>query len=136
MPNMASIIVKKNDGVTDITFDAVNASGGESSPAVWRQDTGAPAALPVGLRPTFTLSSKWNGPKTARQLQFNLAFPYAVQDSTTTLYSAKDRVVYQGVITLPQGIPPTNLNEAVAQGLNLLASALMKSSAQAGYAPT
>lgn len=135
MPTMASITVKKADNTTDIIYDNVTASGGESSPAVWRQDTGAAAGLPVGLRSSFTLSSKWNGPKTARQLQFNLAFPYAVQDSTTTLYSAKDRVVVSGVITLPQAVPGTNLNEAVAQGMNLLASALVKSSMQAGYAP-
>jgi hypothetical protein len=136
MPTMASITVKKDDGTTDIVFDAVNASGGETSPAVWRQDTGAAASLPVGFRPTLQLSSKWNGPKTARQLQFNLAFPYAVQDSTTTLYSSKDRVVASGVITLPQGIPSSNLNEAVSQAMNLLASTLIKGAMKAGYAPT
>lgn len=135
MPSMASITVKKADGTTDIVFDALSASGGDSFPALWRQDTGATAGLPVGLRSTFSLSSKWNGPKTARQLQFNLAFPYAIQDSTTTLYSAKDRVVVSGVITLPQAIPNTNLNEAVAQGMNLLASTLVKASMQAGFAP-
>lgn len=135
MPTMASITVKKADGTTDIVFDAINAAGGDSVPAVWRQDTGAAAGMPVGLRSSFLLSSKWNGPKTARQLQFNLVFPYAVQDSTTTLYSAKDRVVFQGVVTLPQGIPSSSLNEAAAQGLNLLASALVKSALQAGYAP-
>lgn len=136
MPSMASITVKKNDGTTDIVFDALAASAGDSVPAVWRQDTGAAAGLPVGLRSIFKLMSKWNGPKTARQMSFELVFPYAVQDSTTTLYSAKDRVVFTGVITLPQAIPSTNLNEAVAQGLNLLAASLTKSSAQAGYAPT
>lgn len=135
MPTMASITVKKADTTTDIVFDAITASGGEASAAVWRQDTGASASLPVGLRAQFTLTSKWNGPKTARQLQFNLAFPYAVQDSTTTLFSAKDRVVVSGVITLPQAIPASSLNEAVAQGMNLLASALVKSAMQAGYAP-
>lgn len=135
MPSMASITVKKADGVTDIVFDSISASGGESSPAVWRQDTGAAAGLPVGLRSLFKLSSKWNGPKTARQLVFELSFPYAVQDSTTTLYSAKDKCVFTGVITMPQSIPSTNLNEAAAQGLNLLASTLIKSAVQAGYAP-
>lgn len=135
MPNMASITVKKNDGTTDIVFDALSASGGEATPALWRQDTGVSAGLPVGLRSTFTLTSKWNGPKTARQLQFNLAFPYAVQDQGTTLWTAKDRVVVSGVITVPQNIPATNLNEAVAQSMNLLASTLVKSSMQAGFAP-
>lgn len=136
MPTMASITVKKNDGTTDIVFDALTASGGEGIPAVWRQDTGNTAGLPVGLRASFVLASKWNGPKTARQMKFDLSFPYAVQDSTTTLYSAKDRVVYSGIITIPQAVPASAINEAVAQGLNLLAAALTKSSAQAGYAPT
>jgi len=133
---MASITVKKADGTTDIVFDQISASGGENSPAFWRQDTGAAAGLPVGLRPYLRLSSKWNGPKTARQIAFEANFPYAVQDSTTTLYSAKDRVVATGVITMPQGIPSVNLNEAAAQILNLLSSALIKSSVQVGYAPT
>jgi hypothetical protein len=133
---MASITVKKADGTTDIVYDAVNASGGESSPAVWRQDTGAPAGLPVGQRPSFTLQSKWNGPKSARQLQFNFAAPYATQDSTTTIYSSKDRIVVSGVVTLPQNIPASNLNEAAAQSMNLLASTLVKACLQAGYAPT
>jgi hypothetical protein len=136
MPAMASITVKKADGTTDIVFDALAASGGDNSPSAWRQDTGAAAGLPVGLRSSFTLTSKWNGPKTARQLSFQLAFPYATQDSTTTLYSAKDRVVFTGNITMPQAIPASNLNEAAAQGLNLLAATLIKSAVQAGYAPT
>ena len=135
MPSMASITVKKADGTTDIVYDQLSASGGESSPAVWRQDTGAAAGLPVGLRSSFKLTSKWNGPKTARQLNFEFNLPYAVQDSTTTLYSAKDKVVMTGLITMPQAIPSATLNE-VAQALNLLASSLVKTSAQAGYAPT
>ncbi len=135
MPSMASITVKKNDGTTDIVYDALAGSGGDSSPAAWRQDTGAAAGLPVGLRSSFKVSSKWNGPKTARQLAFEYVMPYAVQDSTTTLYSAKDRVVLTGVVTMPQAIPASSLNE-VAQGLNLLAATLIKQSVQAGYAPT
>lgn len=135
MPSMASITVKKADGTTDIVYDSITASGGENSPAVWRQDTGAAAGLPVGLRSLFKLASKWNGPKTARQVTFEYVLPYAVQDSTTTLYSAKDRVVMTGIVTMPQGAPASLLNEAV-QGLNLMASTLVKSSVQAGYAPT
>jgi len=135
MPTMASITVKKADTTTDIIYDAVAGSGGEGSPAVWRQDTGAAAGLPVGLRSFFKLTSKWNGPKTARQLSFELVMPYAVQDSTTTLYSAKDRVVGVATFTMPQAIPAANLNE-VSQLLNLMAATLTKSSVQAGYAPT
>lgn len=136
MPAMANITVKKADGTTDIVYDALSASGGEGSPAIWRQDTGAVSALPVGLRKMFKLWSVWNGPKTARVVKFNFAGPYAVQDSTTTLYSAKDRVVLEGTMIVPQGIPATEINENVAQVLNLLASSLVKSSGQSGFAPT
>jgi hypothetical protein len=136
MPAMASITVKKFDGTTDIIFDALSASGGDSVPAVWRQDTGAVSALPVGLRALAKLWTMWNGPKTARQMKFNFVFPYAVQDSTTTLYSAKDRVVFDGIVTIPQGIPSTQINESIYQGLNILANTLIKQAGSAGYAPT
>lgn len=136
MPTMANITVKKYDGTTDIVYDALSSSPGDGAPAVWRQDTGATAGLPVGLRKLFKLWTQWNGPKTARQMKFNFVCPYAVQDSTTTLYSAKDRVVFDGIVTIPQGIPSTEINEAVYQGLNLLASSLVKSSGSTGFAPT
>jgi len=133
---MAAIVVKKADETTNITYDALAGSGGDGSPSVWRQDTGATAGLPIGLRNIFKLWTTWNGPKTARQVKFNLVMPYAVQDSTTTIFSAKDRVVIDGLMTVPQAIPSTNINEAVAQALNLLAATLVKDAAKAGYAPT
>lgn len=135
MPTMANITVKKYDGVTDIVYDALSSSGGDGSPAVWRQDTGAVAGLPVGLRRAFQVQTTWNGPKSARQVKYRFTAPYATQDSTTTLYSAKDRVVAEGIITVPQGIPASEINEAV-QLVNLLASTLIKSVVTSGYAPT
>lgn len=135
MPAAADITVKKKDGTTDIIYNVVSASGGDGAPAVWRQDTGAAAALPVGLRSTFSLSSKWNGPKTARQVKASFVMPYAVQDSTTTLYSAKDRVVCEFIITMPQAIPSANLDEAY-QICHLISSTLFKQSVAGGYAPT
>jgi len=133
---MASLTVKKFDNVTDIVYDAIAASGGDGSPAVWRQDTGANAALPIGLRNLFKLWTLWNGPKTARQTKFNFVAPYAVQDSTTTKFSASDRVVIEGIMSTPQAIPSANINEAIYQACNLLAQALIKQAASSGYAPT
>lgn len=49
MPTMANITVKKADGTTDIVFDAIAGSGGDTSAARWRQDTGNTVGLPVGL---------------------------------------------------------------------------------------
>lgn len=135
MPSMANLTVKKADGTTDITYDAITASGGDRTPAVWRQDTGASADLPVGLRATLSLSTQWNGPKTARNANFSFVFPCAVEDSTTGLYSAKDRIPMSGNITIPQNATPAQINEAVYQLFNLLATSLVKSSVAAGYAP-
>lgn len=136
MPTMASMTVKKFDGTTDIVYDALSSSGGDGSPAVWRQDTGASASLPVGFRNLFKLWTVWNGPKSARQTKFNFVSPYALQDSTTTKFSASDRVVIEGVMSVPQAIPSTNINEAIYQACNLLAQTLVKQAASAGYAPT
>lgn len=136
MPTMASITVKKADNTTDIVYDQLSGSGGDSSPAVWRQDTGAVAGLPVGLRATLKCVTTWNGPKTARQMKLSFASPYAVQDSTTTLYQSKDRVVGEVFLTIPQSIPSTNINEATAQMLHLCAAVLIKSAASTGFAPT
>lgn len=136
MPTMANVTVKKADGTTDIIYDALSGSGGDGSPAVWRQDTGAPAAQPVGLRKIFKLWTLWNGPKTARQAKFNYVAPYVLLDTTTSAYSAKDRVVIDGIVTVPQAIPPTEINEAIYQACNLLAATLIKQSIAAGYAAT
>lgn len=137
MPSLADITVKMANGTTDIIYNGLAASAGDGVAAVWRQDTGQPAGLPIGLRPMFKVWTQFNGPKTARQVKHSFVYPYAVQDSTTTLYSARDKVVIDnGVWTVPQGIPSTVINEACAQYSNLMGSALVKSMAQTGYAAT
>lgn len=135
MPAMANMTVKRADGTTDIIYDAQTGAGSDGSPAVWRQDTGASSTLPVGMRALFWLKSMWNGPRTARKLPFRYERPYAVQDSTTTKWSTSDRVIIEGTAIVPQGIPAADINEAIHQGCNLLASGLVKSSMTTGYAP-
>lgn len=135
MPTMASITVKKADGTTDIVYDALAPSGGDGTAAEWRQDTGQPVGVPVGLRPRLKVATQWNGPKTARQELVEFTMPYAVQDSTTTLYSAKDQVLFKGTMTLPAAIPAATLKEAAYQIGNLLASTLLKQVGETGYSP-
>lgn len=136
MPTMASITVKKNDGTTDIIYDQLSASAGDGVPAVWRQDTGAAVTKPVGMRPMLKVLTKNNGPKTARVAEAVYKAPYTVQDTTTTLYSAKDSVLIEIRAIVPQAIPAAEINEAIAQGLNLASSALIKSVCQSGYSPS
>jgi len=136
MPAIATLTVKKADGTTDIAFSGLSGSAGDNSPAYWRQDTGAAAAKPNGMRSSLQTSAAWNGPKTARRFMVKATFPYAVQDSTTTLYQSKDAVRFDGVFVLPVGIPGGDLNEAVHQICNLIAHQLTKDQAYAGYAAT
>lgn len=136
MPSMANMTVKKNDGTTDIVYDALSPSAGDNVPAVWRQDTGNVAGLPIGLRAQLRVWTRDNGPKTARQFKLRYERPYPVQDTTTQLYTAAHRVAMEVIITIPNALPATEINEGVAQGINLLDDALMHSCAKAGYAPT
>jgi hypothetical protein len=131
---MANITIKKADTVTDVVFDAVTGAGGDGNPAVWRQDTGAAAGLPIGLRARMEVVSSNNGPKTARRLVVTVKFPYPTQNSTTTIYSAADQDLFRGEFTLPQAIPSGNQNEFANQCVNLLGSSLFRSMLASGYA--
>jgi hypothetical protein len=39
MPSQANIVVKKNDGTTDITYTAVQPSSGDGVQAIWKSQT-------------------------------------------------------------------------------------------------
>jgi len=131
MPTQANITVKKNDGSTDITYTAVVASGGDKSPAVWRSNTVGTAA---GQRPELRLSSRPNGDNTARRLEGSYSYPSLVTGSDGKInVGSRFNLTFSGVV--PADMLDTDLNEAVAQSLNLLASSLIKSSFQTGFAP-
>lgn len=134
MPQAANITVKKADETTNITYDLLAPAGGDGSKATWRQDTGAIAGQPVGHRAILEVRTMWNGPRTARKAEITFKRPYSTQNAQTTKYESSDSVVLSAVGTLPQAIPAAELNEAVAQFCNLLASALVKDMLKSGYA--
>jgi len=137
MPAVAALVPKKADEITAITYDALTGAAGDGSKAVWRQDTGAAAGLPVGHRATLSMATVWNGPRTARRAVIEFKRPYAVQNSTTTRYETTDAVVARLEITIPQAIPAAEINESVYQFFNCLglSAGLLKLSVAAGYAP-
>jgi hypothetical protein len=138
MPAMASLTVKKADETTNIVYDALVASPGDNGSALWRQDTGAVAGLPVGMRATLTMSTTWNGPRTARRAVITYKRPYPVLNSSTGRYESVDAAVMRLEFTMPQGLPATEANESAYQAMNCigLASGLIKQCLAAGYAPT
>lgn len=132
MPTIANITVKKYDGTTDVVYTVVSASGGDSSPASWRNNTIGTAA---GQRPEFRIASRSNGDKTARRLDGSYSYPGLVT-GTDGIVRVSDRfnLTFSGVV--PLGMLDTDIQEAAAQCLNLLASTLIKSSVITGFAPT
>jgi len=133
MTTAADIVVKKADGTTDITWSLLAGSGGDAAPAIWRSNT---AAGTVGQRPTFQISSKWNGPKTARRVDMSGSFPSVYTNSNTGQTEVRGTVPFSCSFAVPFDIASTDLAEAAAQLLNLCASTLAKSAVSTGYAPS
>lgn len=133
MPDMADITVKKADGTTNITYSKLTPSSGDKVSAQWRSET---AGASAGLRPTLQCRSEFNGPRTARRIDYTFQYPYTVTDSTTSVTSVKARIPLSGSMTVPLEIPDTVVSEAVTQAVNLLQSTLMQSVFKSGYAPT
>lgn len=132
MPQIANLTVKKNDGTTDVTFTAVAPSGGDKSPAIWQN-------LAVGTamahRPTLKLTAKASGDGKVRRSDFIFTYPSTVVD-TNGRTSVAGTTVLTGSFATPQDLSSTDVNEAVAQGFNCLATALIKSCVQVGYSAT
>jgi hypothetical protein len=132
MPQMANITVKKNDGTTDVVYTAVVPSAGDSSPALWRNQTVGTAA---GHQPSVQMTSRNNGQGTARRVDISANYPTLVTGSDGKT-SVADKVVLTVSGAIPLGMPTTDVNEAVSQLLNVAASVLVKDSFKTGFSPS
>lgn len=133
MPTMADITVKKADDVTNVTYNALAPSSGDTVPSVWRQEA---MATQPNLKATVSLKAGWNGPRDARRVQMDFMYPYTSTDTTNGLTTVVARIPIQVTATVPQLIPDSVISEAVAQCGNLLDAALVQSCFKAGYAAT
>lgn len=132
MPAMANITVKKNDGTTDVIYTAVSQSAGDTSPALWRNQTVGTAA---GHQPSVQMTSRNNGSATARRVDVTASYPTLVTGSDGKT-SVADKVVLTISGAIPLGMPTADVNEAVSQLLNVSASVLFKDSFKTGFAPS
>jgi hypothetical protein len=130
---MANITVKKADGTTDIVYTALTPSAGDGNAAAWRSET---AGTAPGFKPQLKLWSKSNGNGSARRVEYSYSYPQTATDTTTSLTSVVNKPVGGGYFVIPNEVPDATLAEFTAQLTNLLASALVRSSINAGYAPT
>lgn len=132
MPSLANITVKKNDGTTDIVWSGIAAASGDSSPAVWRSETVGTA---VSHRPVLRMTSKDNVPKTLRRVDVQLNYPEPIT-GTDSITRVANNGVFTLSVALPNGMADAVKNEFVSQGLNLLASTLVKDCVKSGFAAT
>ncbi|UUW21302.1 MAG: hypothetical protein [Sanya fiers-like virus 16] len=131
MPSMADITVKKSDGTTNVTYNAVVPSAGD---AVWAEWVDLTTVNVPAYRAKLRVRSRYNGPRTARRIEYEFTYPVSITiDSQNSLVGT---VAGSGSVVLPQKLIGADLKEASHQMTNLLASALMKSILETGYAPT
>lgn len=129
MPQMANITVKKYDGTTDIVYNAANAAGADGTVALWRAP---PLNSTVASQPTFESWCRWNGPKTARRVEFRGIMPQALTDTNTGLVVVRNQAVMQGSFLIPTQMEQTTLAEFAAQMTNLLANTTVREAIRLG----
>lgn len=131
MPVLANITVKKADGTTDVTYTAVAGSSGDKTPAIWRCQT---VGTTPSEYPTLTLTSRSNGPGTARRIDFSYAWPTTSQDAGGNKV-VDGRASFNGSYLVPQNQVQSVIQEQVHQACNLIASGLVKACIVDGFAP-
>lgn len=129
MPNLANITVKKADGTTAVTYQARMGASSDRTPAVWVSTTqgSTPAA-----NPTFEMSSRSNGPQTARRLDHKFKFP------VTALVEGRESIVdlniANGSVVIPQMQSPAQISEFAHQYCNIMYDVIIRASFIDGYA--
>ena len=129
MPQMANITVKAANGTTDVVYTAKVPSAGDKSPAIWKNDN---VGNVLAAKPTLSVQSSSNGNRTSRRIKAKYTWPKQRVDA------AGNTLVQGGAILevsalVPQDMTAAEIDEFVAQGLNLGASALFKSMVRDGY---
>lgn len=131
MPSMANITVKDTAN-GDVTYNAATASAGDSSPAVWRNNSANNA---LAFRPTFTVLTRDNARRNGRVFRATFKWPVVTVDALSNDVLVAT-VPFEVNGTLPTNINSAFLTEAFTQLGNLLVSTLVRSVVTEGYAPT
>lgn len=130
MAAIANVVVKKTDGTTDVTFTAIAGAASEGQAAVW-QNTASSTIR--GLRATLSMKAKLNGTKQARRVDVQSMFPVVRVVSTVDTLIGKIPVDFS--VPIPEWATDAEVNEAIDQTINLLASVHVRTHIKSGFAP-
>lgn len=132
MPDMADQVVKKADLVTNITYAKLSPASGDGVPARWRVDAGYTYA---SMKPWFQMSSRFNGPKTARRVDMYGVYPTYSLD-VNAFPTITGGAIFTGSWLIPLNMVDTALAEAVTQFGGMQTTTLSMASIRSGYAPS
>lgn len=127
---MENIVIPGRNNV-DRTYVAISASSGDQSPAIYRREDGftTPAQMP-----TLKVAARANGPKTARRVLGDYAWPMVKQDSG-------GNVVLNGGMSgnfnvlIPQNQTIEQISDQAWDFAHLVASSIILEAMTSGIAP-
>lgn len=131
MPTMAAITIKKNDGTTDQIWTNIQSSGGDKSPAIWRNQS---VGIAAAFMPEMRITSRPNGDGTVRRIEGQIDWKQSATGSDNIVRKVNVGYVKFEVVD-PQGMPTADLNEFASQSSNLLGSTMFKNIIKDGFAP-
>lgn len=129
MTIMSNITVK-DIANQDVTYVALQRAAGDGSFAVWSDTTNE---IPI-FRPTFKLSTKSNGPGTARRVSVDYRVPQLLQQPDNT-FVVRDTLIFTVSGIVPARIAEDEIEKAVALFTNLLKNSQVTDSLTTGQTP-
>lgn len=128
MPQATNIVVK-NAANTDVTFAVLAPAAGDNSSAVFRHESAANR----DLRSTLAIRSR-GGNAGVRRVEGTVSVP--VVRAVDGVDTKKGNIPVDFSIAVPNIVTDDEIEDAVVVATNLIASALIRSCMQSGYAPT
>lgn len=127
MANIANLVVKKSDNVTNVTFNSVAGAASDGVPATWVNTSSSTIRQ---NRSSLSMKAKLNGTKTARRVDVQAQFPVIrLVNSVETLMG---RIPVDFSIPIPEWATDAEIAEAVDQSINLLAEATVRAQIKSG----
>lgn len=131
MPNMAAIAVTNAAAVAK-SFDVLTPSAGTNA-AKWQMTSESTLAF---ARPVLEMSTRPNAAKNAIKAFIVLQVPYVIVDPTSGLNKVVAVVPIRVEATLPSNVPDVTKNDTISFFQGVVASALIRDSLRAAYAPS